>query len=97
MQTIRQKAMEYAFDADVTLVAVREAFEEGAKFAQRWIPVEEELPTRAGKYLIKREVNKGEGKEWIALEKWSISKGVGYWEDYLYITQWRPIELDIEE
>ena len=80
------------FDPEDFLEISHYLFIEGVKFAQRWINCEEELPTKAGKYLVKRKINNG--KEWIVLETWTTSKGVGYWENSLYITHWRPINIE---
>lgn len=63
-----------------------ECFKDGVEFAQRWIPVEEELPKTEDKYLVIRNGN-------IEIELWKVTNDKGYWYDYLGITHWRLIEL----
>jgi hypothetical protein len=93
MKTIEQSAIEYLnkdldiVDGEYTSVAILNAFEAGAEFAQRWIPIEEELPKEKGVCLVKQ-------RGYIQIGRWIVdSNNKGYWWDYLGITHWRPIEL----
>lgn len=80
-------------------------FKAGVKFAQRWIPVEEELPEKSmetmkdGNYTITAEpvlIKTSNGRHAIAKRKmfldhgWNWS-GSGTFNDI--VTHWRPIEL----
>ena len=97
MNTIEQAAIDYAEsleDNDYT-IETEAAFKAGAEFAQRWIPVEEELPDEKNGYI---------NKEVIAFTSDNCAYVLIY-DDYLgwlpygtdadidNITHWRPIEL----
>jgi len=61
-----------------------DGFEEGIKFTQRWIPVEEELPEIGIDIIAKNEYK-------ILAFKVSVIFDVKYVSEYF--THWRPIEL----
>lgn len=66
-----------------------EGFKAGVEFAQRWIPVEEELPEINWlKCLVKY------SDESIGISPFQIGAGfVNFKSDLSTITHWRPIEL----
>lgn len=61
------------------------AFIAGINFAQRWIAVEEELPTEYGKYIIK-------GKSEVPYLSW-FNPETKLWSSLCKITHWRPISI----
>lgn len=63
-------------------------FDAGVEFAQRWIPVEEELP-EVGFLVLTRSLEKLHRLAFHTGEFWMNNKGVAV----LNITHWRPIEL----
>ena len=73
-----------------------EMFEAGVQFAQRWIPVEEELPEIGEKVITKMTKDKrtSYGIATRIREEWGINS---HWIDHTFsnmtITHWRPIEL----
>ena len=73
-----------------------DVFEAGVEFAQRWIPVEEELPRIGEKVITKMNKDKrtSYGIATRIREEWEID---AHWIDhtfsYMNITHWRPIEL----
>lgn len=76
MKTIKEKMDEIRiFNANNSLdiLGVSDfAFKKGVEFAQRWIPVKEELPTKEGVYLVKRHNN-------YETERYIMSTQKGYW------------------
>ena len=79
-----------------------EMFEAGVEFAQRWIPVEEELPEVGTMVLTKME--KRHGDTWVEHFYSIVTRMTpsGEWEDVKWsdvgfnrgiVTHWRPIEL----
>ncbi len=105
MKTIEEAAKEYAGISEYkhTNIShtynkydIAEAFERGVEFAQRWIPVEEELPEKDSDYpgcsvevLLKISDGKVKfGYYYFNQKRWCF--------DYLdieNITHWRPIEI----
>ena len=73
-----------------------EMFEAGVQFAQRWIPVEEELPEIGEKVITKMTKDKrtSYGIATRIREEWEIN---AHWIDHTFsnmtITHWRPINL----
>ena len=73
-----------------------EMFEAGVQFAQRWIPVEEELPEIGEKVITKMTKDKRSsyGIATRIREEWEIN---AHWIDHTFsnmnITHWRSIEL----
>ena len=56
MRTVEQKAEEYLMcDFDSNDIDLSDAFKEGVTFAQRWIPIEEELPEKLVQVIVKFE------------------------------------------
>ena len=110
MKTIDEAARKCAYDNCSTKgkydASVKFGFEEGVEFAQRWIPVEEELP-EAVKELIDNNI-KSENvlikRQWddtgeITIEvncRFRPSERIGFLWNVDYkgskVTQWRPIE-----
>ena len=64
MKTIEEQAKEYGlkvyqvWDSSVIATRAEDGFKAGAKAAQRWIPIEEELPEDSTDVLVKNDVNK---------------------------------------
>lgn len=89
MKTAEQAAREYAeskstyFDEGAT-IEMGASFLLGVKWAERWIPVEEELPKEGALCLIKDKFNKIELGVWNGYE-WQC-------EDIDCVALWRPIE-----
>ena len=75
---------------------VSDIFKAGVEFAQRWIPVEEELPEIGEKVITKMAKDKrtSYGIATRIREEWEIDV---HWIDHTFshmnITHWRPIEL----
>ena len=58
MKTIEEAAIQYAntkSSSDVFIESHIKDFKEGVEFAQRWIPVEEELPKKLVQVIVKLE------------------------------------------
>ena len=67
MKTIYEAARSVEYNSGILMSTIQqiadESFKSGAKFAQRWIPVEEELPESSDKLLIVKWLSKnGEEK-----------------------------------
>ena len=103
MITVEQKAEEYLMcNFDSNDIDLSDAFKEGVKFAQRWIPAEEELPEVGAMVLTKME--KRHGDTWVQnyystatrLEnqgEWQTVNWVDHSISFGHITHWRPIDL----
>ena len=63
----------------------RVSFHAGAAFAQRWIPIEEELPPVGVRVLTKWKEDYDEGVV--------VHQFIGNDFEFGFITHWRPIEL----
>ena len=100
MKTIEEAARDYALsreDNDYT-IETEMAFEAGIEFAQRWIPIEEELPEVCEIVLVKTKINKVTTCEMyipkdylgniLGEKKWAASYNFKQ-----AITHWRPINL----
>lgn len=100
MKTIEEAAKEYAitrsYENKIQFILDNEAFKKGVEFAQRWIPVEEELPEEGTNFLHHNRfvlIKLLDGKIKTAL----LMHGVWYFDELFHqnaiITHWRPIEL----
>ena len=75
---------------------IAESFKEGVEFAQRWIPVEEELPEIGEKVITKMAKGKrtSYGIATRIREEWEVN---AHWIDHTFsnmtITHWRHIDL----
>ena len=104
MKTIEEAAIECA---NIYLQGYRDSypadendfidvFESGVEFAQRWIPVEEELPEIGEKVItyMTKDKRTSYGIATRIREEWEIN---AHWIDHTFsnmtITHWRPIEL----
>ena len=99
MKTIEEEAKEFSNTKGIqSCKLMREVeydtgrfvgFKAGIKFAQRWIPIEEELPEYDGKYLVLRS-----NGDWTStyFQK-STNSFANYYSDLHYFTHWRQIEL----
>ena len=107
MKTIEEAIIEYSENADIdeeTYIAdVYDGFKAGVEFAQRWIPVEEELPEVGAMVLTKME--KRHGDTWVQnyystatrLEnqgEWQTVNWVDHSISFGHITHWRPINIE---
>ena len=85
MRTVEQKAEEYLMcDFDSNDIDLSDAFKEGVTFAQRWIPIEEELPEKLVQVIVKFE------------DGWCTCTWITEDGDFAFNvkpTYWRPIEL----
>jgi hypothetical protein len=86
MKTIEEEAKEvWVKDLDVT-----DFFRSGVEFAQRWIPVEEELPTEDTYVLTLSNRHNGDVYYRVI---WFRHGSFFSTEQTSNITHWRPIEL----
>lgn len=97
MKSINQAAEEYANLRSSSSVFIENHitdFKEGAEFAQKWIPVDEELPPNRETVLIKYLKDGKEKKSCgqIVLDSIEIYWQSGSWTQ-IPVTHWRPIEL----
>ena len=86
MRTVELSAIEYAqsIDDNDYTIETESAFIAGVKFAQRWIPIEEELPEKLVQVIVKLE------NGWCTCT-WITEDG-----DFAFNvkpTHWRSIEL----
>ena len=95
MKTI-EEALNTAYDECKSNAYFGNGFKKGVEFAQRWIPVEEELPEIGEKVITKMNKDKrtSYGIATRIREEWEIN---AHWIDHTFsnmiITHWRPIEL----
>lgn len=91
MKTISDKAIELYPLRNIGGVAEfqQSAFKKGAEFAQRWIPVEEELPEQGEEVLVK-DFGDCITVGYCSYNFWNVDTDS---VDYSNITHWRPIEL----
>jgi len=100
MKTIDEAAKEiYSYNVDeFTWISdeKRDSFITGVEFAQRWIPVEEELPEKQGCYFVKVKNSFPKNCDIIVAEFYEDNKTF-YSESSDYpikdAISWRPIEL----
>lgn len=87
MKTIKEAAMDYCSETDGYKFIAHspfKSFEAGVEFAQRWIPVEEELPEKSKQVIVKLE-NGWHTCTWIT--------GDGTFAFNVKPTHWRYIDL----
>lgn len=93
MKTIEEAARDYALsreDNDYT-IETEMAFEAGVEFAQRWTPVEEELPPLGVPVICKYSMF---GKEYHWTGTFYTEERIMHFiKKHLQITHWRLIEL----
>jgi 5,10-methenyltetrahydromethanopterin hydrogenase len=106
MKTIKEKAEEYALEvtkkhhsdihslrAKFEFVTIKNDFILGAKFVQRWIPVEEELPKTGQLVLIKNK--EGDISTARYCENLKSKFAIDFDEiSDKNVTHWRPIEFE---
>lgn len=102
MKTIEEAAKEYAelqanpIFRNLEVSIAEKAFNAGVEFAQRWIPVDEELPRIGEKVITKMDKDKrtSYGIATRIREEWEID---AHWIDHTFsnmtITHWRYIDL----
>ena len=99
MKTIEQAQEDYVnntfIEPDTYIGEIYNAFKSGVEFAQRWIPIEEDLP-EIGEMAITKMTKDKRTSYGIATrirEEWQIN---AHWIDHTFsnmtITHWRPIE-----
>ena len=100
MKTIEEASVEYSkeqYDHDPIMRFQCEThFEAGIEFAQRRIPVEEELPEIGEKVIAKMTKDKrtSYGIATRIREEWEINAHwIGHTFSHMNITHWRPINL----
>lgn len=86
MRTVELSAIEYAqsIDDNNYTIETESAFIAGVQFAQRWIPIEEELPEKLVQVIVKFE------------DGWCTCTWITEDGDFAFNvnpTSWRPIEL----
>jgi len=93
-KTISEAAEEYAAQEREQL-----AFADGAKWAQRWISVEDELPEKTNIYFVKYKISSSEGELFGTAAfyknnmKFYLDNPLGVPSIKKTITHWRPVEL----
>ena len=97
MKTI-EEALNIAYDECKSNAYFGNGFKKGVEFAQRWIPIEEELPEVGEIVLVKTKINKVTTCEmYIPKDYLDNILGEKEWAaSYNFkqaITHWRPIEL----
>jgi len=110
MKTVENAALEYGYS---NLLSSNDnkrrkilAFKKGLEFAQRWIPIEEELPENTHLFdepnfeLIRFLVKGRNGKEWVANRKHQKDDSIIPYSffscetgRYYSVTRWRQIKL----
>ena len=104
MKTINDAALEYAelkankLFRRLEVSIAEKSFKAGVEFAQRWIPIEEELPEVGEIVLVRTKINKVTTCEmYIPKDYLDNILGEKEWAaSYNFkqaITHWRPIEL----
>lgn len=95
MKTI-EEALNVAYDECKSNAYFGNGFIKGVEFAQRWIPVDEELPRIGEKVITKMDKDKrtSYGIATRIREEWEID---AHWIDHTFsnmtITHWRCIDL----
>lgn len=95
MKTIEEAAKERALRYAPVLWEEQAAayFISGVEFAQRWIPVEEELPAEGVDILVKVSFGAfGETKE-VGVTQRKNGNFLHYRGDWITVTHWRYVEL----
>ena len=100
MKTI-EEALNIAYDASKSNAYFGNGFKKGVEFAQRWIPVEEELPDVGEMVLTKMEKRHGDTRVQNYYSTATRLENQGEWQtvnwvdhsiSFGHITHWRPIE-----
>lgn len=94
MKTIEEAAIQYAntkSSSDVFIESHIKDFKAGVEFAQRWIPIEEELPPLGVPVICKYSVF---GKEYHWAGTFYTEERIMHFiKKHLQITHWRLIEF----
>lgn len=96
MKTISEAAKSHEFNRDLNGIgslinkSTIASFKAGAEFAQRWIPVEEELPSNVSSILVRN-------SDFSPIRSTALYQDRKFYPDFLLthdqVTHWRPIEL----
>lgn len=92
MKTIEEAARECYYRpeySDSYAAGKKSGFYEGVEFAQRWIPIEEELP-KVGVLVLIQDEDKFRRLGFYNGEFWMNNYGAAV----LHITHWRPINFE---
>lgn len=99
MKTIEEAALEYGAamgNPQKPINATYDGFKSGVEFAQRWIPVEEDLPISQGHYFVKCKTSFPKNCDVVVAEFYE-DNNTFYSESGDHpikdATHWRPIEL----
>lgn len=98
METIEEAARNYSWELrrkikDITGIISEQSFHtfiDAVAWAERWIPVEEEMPDEDVYVLTKRK--REDGHEYVIFNKTLNSKWVWQSPDTSVTTHWRPVE-----
>jgi len=91
MKTIEEAAFDYANEKDdFFFEQTLDSFKKGVEFAQRWIPVEEELP-KDNSIVLVRSIFPKKPTTAFFIDKIFRCDFVGM--SHKQVTHWRPIEL----
>jgi len=94
MKTIEQAANEHSNQFEKSGSVAYSSFEQGAEFAQQFIPVEEEMPPAQTKVLAKIDV--GEGNIWTILAE-HIEPRTVLAEDFFEDGNYDEEDMDYDE
>ena len=92
MKTILEAAEEFSSKElpRVSRELLFNGFINGAEFAQRWIPVEEELPSNVSSILVRN-------SDFSPIRSTALYQDGKFYPDFLLthdqVTHWRPIEI----
>jgi len=92
MKTI-QKGLYEAYERVSGKAYFEDGFNDGVKFAQQWISINEELPQNQDLVLVKTNLNSICTAYLHGLKSGFITYGEDAFIEFGYITHWRPIEL----
>jgi len=92
MKTIDEIAKEYSVDLTEQSILI-----EGINIAQRWIPVEEELPEQGEVVLFKMTIDKFDNSSYVSTghidNKIPIIDFDGVDIERIDVTHWRPVDF----
>lgn len=90
MKTIEEAAGAFVKEWNGYHLPQQSCFVEGARFAQRWIPIEEELPSNVSSILVRN-------SDFSPIRSTALYQDGKFYPDFLLthdqVTHWRPIEL----
>ena len=99
MKTIKEAAVDYAEETKDTSNGMfyadcQDSFKSGVQFAQRWIPVEEELPETNEFCESKKCIVKNATYNCVDIARYYSNTNMWYFDSTDFIvTHWRPIDI----